>query len=90
MRAACSRWLSPFRCSGCGFAVSPSWYCELFAARPHYNGASLGFQVGAMIGGLTRFEAATFMARTGGATWPISVYLIVRPPRSPPKQPATR
>ena len=27
--------------------------------------------------GLTPFAAATFMAWTGGATWPISVYLIV-------------
>jgi MFS transporter, MHS family, shikimate and dehydroshikimate transport protein len=27
--------------------------------------------------GLTPFAAASFMARTGGATWPISVYPIV-------------
>ena len=27
--------------------------------------------------GLTPFAAATFMAWTGGATWPISIYLIV-------------
>jgi MFS transporter, MHS family, shikimate and dehydroshikimate transport protein len=29
------------------------------------------------LGGLTPFAAATFVAWTGGATWPISVYLIV-------------
>jgi len=61
-----------------GFSVGAPWYSELFAARLRYSGASLGFQIGAAIsGGLTPFAAATFMAWTGGATWPISVYLIV-------------
>ena len=32
---------------------------------------------GAISGGFTPFAAATFMARTDGATWPISIYLIV-------------
>jgi len=59
-----------------GFAVGAPWYSELFSARLRYSGASLGFQIGAAIGGLTPFAAATFMAWTGGATWPISVYLI--------------
>jgi MFS transporter, MHS family, shikimate and dehydroshikimate transport protein len=61
-----------------GFSVGAPWYSELFAARLRYSGASLGFQIGAAIsGGLTPFAAASFMAWTGGATWPISVYLIV-------------
>ena len=61
-----------------GFGVGAPWYSELFAARLRYSGASLGFQIGAAIsGGLTPFAAATFMAWTGGATWPISLYLIV-------------
>jgi MHS family shikimate/dehydroshikimate transporter-like MFS transporter len=61
-----------------GFGVGAPWYSELFSARLRYSGASLGFQLGAAIsGGLTSFAAATFMAWTGGATWPISVYLIV-------------
>jgi MFS transporter, MHS family, shikimate and dehydroshikimate transport protein len=61
-----------------GFSVGAPWCSELFAARLRYSGASLGFQIGAAIsGGLTPFAAATFMAWTGGATWPISVYLIV-------------
>jgi MHS family shikimate/dehydroshikimate transporter-like MFS transporter len=61
-----------------GFSVGAPWYSELFAARSRYTGASLGFQIGAAIsGGLTPFAAATFIAWTGGATWPISVYLIV-------------
>jgi MFS transporter, MHS family, shikimate and dehydroshikimate transport protein len=60
-----------------GFSVGAPLYSELFAARLRYSGASLGFQVGAAMGGLTPFAAATFMAWTGGATWPISIYLIV-------------
>ncbi|MES5487252.1 MFS transporter [Bradyrhizobium sp. INPA03-11B] len=60
-----------------GFAVGPSWYSELFAAQLRYSGASLGFQIGAAIAGLTPFAATTFMVWTGGATWPISAYLVV-------------
>jgi MHS family shikimate/dehydroshikimate transporter-like MFS transporter len=58
-----------------GFGVGASWYSELFAGPLRYSGASLGFQIGSAIaGGLTPFAAATFMAWTGGPTWPISVY----------------
>jgi MFS transporter, MHS family, shikimate and dehydroshikimate transport protein len=61
-----------------GFGVGAPWYSEMFTARLRYSGASLGFQIGAAIsGGLTPFAAASFMAWTGGATWPISVYLMV-------------
>jgi MFS transporter, MHS family, shikimate and dehydroshikimate transport protein len=60
-----------------GFGVGAPWYAELFTAKLRYSGASLGFQIGAAIsGGLTPFAAASFMAWTGGATWPISLYLI--------------
>jgi MFS transporter, MHS family, shikimate and dehydroshikimate transport protein len=61
-----------------GFGVGAPWYSELFSARLRYSGASLCFQIGAAIsGGLTPFVAVSFMAWTDGATWPISVYLIV-------------
>jgi MHS family shikimate/dehydroshikimate transporter-like MFS transporter len=60
-----------------GFAVGAPWYSELFAARLRYSGASLGFQIGAAIGGLAPLAAATVMAWIGGATWPVSVYLMV-------------
>lgn len=60
-----------------GFAVGAAWYSELFTARLRYSGASLGFQVGAAIAGLTPFAAVSLMAWTGGATWPISIYLMV-------------
>ena len=60
-----------------GFGIGAPWYSELFPARLRYSGASLGFQIGAALsGGLTPLIAAALMAWSGGATWPISVYLI--------------
>jgi MFS transporter, MHS family, shikimate and dehydroshikimate transport protein len=63
-----------------GFGVGAPWYSELFSARLRYSGASLGFQIGAAIsGGLTPFAAASFIAWTGGPTWPISVFALPVP-----------
>ena len=60
------------------FGIGAPWYSELFSARLRYSGASLGFQVGAAIsGGLTPLIAASLMAWSGGATWPVSLLLIV-------------
>lgn len=60
-----------------GFSVGAPWYSELFPARLRYSGASLGFQIGAALsGGLAPFIAAGLMAWSGGAPWPISVFLI--------------
>lgn len=60
-----------------GFGVGAPWYSELFPARLRYSGASLGFQVGAALsGGLSPLIAASLIAWSGGATWPVSVYLI--------------
>jgi MHS family shikimate/dehydroshikimate transporter-like MFS transporter len=59
------------------FGIGAPWYSELFTARLRYSGASLGFQVGAAIsGGLSPLIAASLMAWSG-ATWPVSVFLIV-------------
>ena len=60
------------------FSVGASWYCELFSARMRYTGASLGFQVGAALaGGLSPLIAASLVAWGGGATWLVSLFLIV-------------
>ncbi|MET0877914.1 MAG: MFS transporter, partial [Tardiphaga sp.] len=59
------------------FGIGAPWYSELFTAKLRYSGASLGFQVGAAIsGGLSPLIAASLMAWAGGATWPVSVFLI--------------
>ena len=62
---------------GIMFGTGAAWMSELFDARLRYTGASLGFQVGAALsGGFTPLIAAALLA-SFGATWPISVYLIV-------------
>jgi MFS transporter, MHS family, shikimate and dehydroshikimate transport protein len=59
------------------FGIGAPWYSELFSARLRYSGASLGFQVGAALsGGLSPLIAASLMVWSGGATWPVSLYLI--------------
>lgn len=62
---------------GIMFGPEATWVAELFAARLRYSGASLGFQIGAALsGGLTPAIASALLLWTG-ATWPISLYLIV-------------
>lgn len=59
------------------FGIGAPWYSELFTARLRYSGASLGFQVGAAIsGGFSPLIAASLMT-WAGATWPVSVFLII-------------
>jgi MFS transporter, MHS family, shikimate and dehydroshikimate transport protein len=63
---------------GIMFGTGAAWMSELFDARLRYSGASLGFQVGAALsGGFTPLIAAALLGWGSGATWPISVYLIV-------------
>jgi len=63
---------------GMMFGPEATWVSELFAARLRYSGASLGFQIGAALsGGLTPLVAAALIGWSGGATWPISLYLIL-------------
>jgi MHS family shikimate/dehydroshikimate transporter-like MFS transporter len=59
------------------YAPEVTWAAELFASRLRYSGASIGVQTGAALtGGLTPIVAASLYTWSG-ATWPISVYLIV-------------
>ena len=63
---------------GIMFGTGAAWMSELFDARLRYSGASLGFQVGAALsGGFTPLIAAALLTWSSGATWPISIYLIV-------------
>ena len=59
------------------FGIGAPWYSELFPARLRYSGASLGFQIGAALsGGLSPVIAAYLFFKLG-ATWPISLFLIL-------------
>ena len=62
---------------GIVFALHASFMPELFGAKVRYTGISLGFQVGAAIGGgLTPLAAAATAGWSGGATWPVSLMLL--------------
>ena len=63
-------------CQGVVFALHASFMPELFGTDARYSGVSLGFQLGAAIGGgLTPVIAAGVVARTG-TTWPVSLILV--------------
>lgn len=63
-------------CQGVVFALHASFMPELFGTDARYSGVSLGFQLGAALGGgLTPVIAAAVVARTG-ATWPVSLILV--------------
>ena len=63
-------------CQGVVFALHASFMPELFGTDARYSGVSLGFQLGAAIGGgLTPVIAAGIVARTG-ATWAVSLILV--------------
>jgi MFS transporter, MHS family, shikimate and dehydroshikimate transport protein len=60
------------------FALHASFMPELFGTKVRYSGISLGFQVGAAIGGgLTPLVAAATVGWSGGSTWPVSLMLTV-------------
>jgi MHS family shikimate/dehydroshikimate transporter-like MFS transporter len=59
------------------FALHASFMPELFGTKVRYSGISLGFQLGAAIGGgLTPVIAAASVGWSGGATWPVSLFLM--------------
>ncbi|WP_375464033.1 MFS transporter [uncultured Methylobacterium sp.] len=63
---------------GMVFALHASFMPELFGTRVRYSGISLGFQVGAAIGGgLTPVIAAACVGWSGGSTWPVSLFLTI-------------
>ncbi|MEW6635806.1 MAG: MFS transporter [Actinomycetota bacterium] len=51
---------------------------ELFGTRLRYSGASLGYQLGATIGGgFSPLIATALLAWSGGASWAVALYLLV-------------
>lgn len=59
------------------FAVQPAFFSESFDTGVRYTGISLGFQLANIIGGLTPMIATFLSAQAGGASWPISLFLMV-------------
>jgi MHS family shikimate/dehydroshikimate transporter-like MFS transporter len=63
-------------CQAIIFALHASFMPELFGTGVRYSGISLGFQIGAAIGGVSPVVAAAIIAWSGGATWPVSLMLV--------------
>jgi MHS family shikimate/dehydroshikimate transporter-like MFS transporter len=65
---------------GFGAAYGPvaSFFTELYGTELRYSGGSLGYQIGAVLGGgFTPFIATALLAGFGQAIWPVCAYVIV-------------
>src|SRR3989440_967020 len=59
------------------YAAQSSFFAELFPTRVRYSGASLASQLGSVFsGGLSPLIATALLARTGGKSWPVSLYMV--------------
>ncbi|WP_413797128.1 MFS transporter [Streptomyces iranensis] len=61
-----------------GFTYGPqaALFSELFSARVRYSGISLGYQIGAVLGGGIAPTVATALYGSAHATWPVTCYLV--------------
>ena len=60
------------------FGPMAAFISESFGTRVRYSGASLGYQMGAVLGGgLSPFIATALLAWSGGASWSVSAYLVL-------------
>jgi MFS transporter, MHS family, shikimate and dehydroshikimate transport protein len=63
---------------GIMYGVQASFLSEMFPSNLRYSGASLGYQIAAPIGGgLVPLAAAAIVASTHGATWPVSLLMML-------------
>lgn len=51
-------------------------YSEMFPAEVRYSGASLGYQLGGMVGGIVPLVASALLLRFDNASWPMSALLL--------------
>src|SRR5205807_8707916 len=59
------------------YATQSSFFPELFPTRVRYSAASLSSQLGTVFsGGLSPHIATALLARTGGKSWPVSLYMV--------------
>ncbi|MCE9670058.1 MHS family MFS transporter [Myxococcus stipitatus] len=60
------------------YGPQASFFSELFGTRVRYSAASLGYQLASVFaGGLSPFIATALLARSGGQSWPVSLYMVV-------------
>lgn len=60
------------------YGPQAAWFAELFGTRVRYSGASLGYQIGAVLsGGFAPLIAASLLVVGGGRPWLIVAYFAV-------------
>ncbi|WP_142279279.1 MFS transporter [Mycobacterium arosiense] len=60
------------------YGPQAAWFAELFGTRVRYSGASLGYQIGAVLsGGFAPLIAASLLVLGGGRPWLIVAYFAV-------------
>ncbi|MET4429254.1 MHS family shikimate/dehydroshikimate transporter-like MFS transporter [Mycolicibacterium sp. 624] len=59
------------------YAPTAALYAEMFPPRVRYSGASVGYQIGGATVGFVPLFAASIVGWADGASWPISVLIIV-------------
>jgi len=65
---------------GLGALYGPiaAYFGELFVSNVRYTAASLGYQIGQVLGGgIAPFISTALLAMAGGAYWPVAVYMMV-------------
>ncbi len=63
---------------GAMFGPQAAWFAELFGPKRRYSGFAFARELGSIIaGGPAPFLATGMVAAAGGATWPVSLYIIV-------------
>jgi MFS family permease len=55
----------------------PALFSEMFPAEVRYTGASMGYQIGGMLGGLVPMLAASLLVAFDNAWWPLAALMVV-------------
>jgi MHS family shikimate/dehydroshikimate transporter-like MFS transporter len=59
------------------YGPQAAFFSELFGTRVRYSGASVGYQLASpLAGGVAPLIATALLKWSGGATWPVALYLI--------------
>jgi metabolite-proton symporter len=59
------------------YGPQAAYFSELFGTRLRYSGASIGYQLGAVVTGVAPLIATSLLAWTGGHWWLIAVYMVL-------------
>jgi metabolite-proton symporter len=59
------------------YAPQAAFFAELFGTQVRYTGASIGYQLASpLAGGLAPLICTALLERSGGAPWPVALYMI--------------